>query len=361
MSIQLSDENPLSVFVRRQGVMVLDGGLATTLESRGCDLYDDLWSARILLEAPQVIRQTHFDFLAAGADCIATSSYQASLPGFRKHGLSEARGLKLLRQSVRLALDARDEFWRVPDHRRGRLRPLVAASIGPYGAFLADGSEYTGRYNLGDEDLYAFHRRRWHLLARSQADLLACETIPSHSEAEVLLRLLKETPETWAWMSFSCGDGAHLCDGSPLCEVARLCHAEPRVAGVGINCTSPELVADLIAQIRLSTDKPVLVYPNSGDQYDVASRTWVEKSPRMEWDEAVIRWARLGATGIGGCCRIGPAEIAAIRRHLVSLRGDAGLASRSSQIPKQGLAANQEDHERDNLVRRHPQVGFKEE
>ncbi|MEE9534822.1 MAG: homocysteine S-methyltransferase, partial [Acidimicrobiia bacterium] len=192
--MQHSTENPIAGFVERQGIMMLDGGLATALEVRGYDLDDELWSAKVLLEAPDAIREVHLDFLAAGADCISTSTYQASLPGFRKRGLSDAKGVELLRRSVRLAVEARDAFWSEPSNRQGRLRPLVAASVGPYGAFLADGSEYTGRYDIDDDDLDAFHRSRWHVLADSQADLLACETIPSQREAGVLLQLLRETP-----------------------------------------------------------------------------------------------------------------------------------------------------------------------
>ncbi|MDP2577254.1 MAG: homocysteine S-methyltransferase family protein, partial [Candidatus Palauibacterales bacterium] len=143
--LQLSGrvENPIEQFMRRQGVMVLDGGLATALEERGYDLDDELWSAKVLLEAPDAIRQVHLDFLAAGADCISTSTYQASLPGFRKRGLSDTAGAELLRRSIDLAVEARDMFWSEPSNRQDRIRPLVAASVGPYGAFLADGSEYT--------------------------------------------------------------------------------------------------------------------------------------------------------------------------------------------------------------------------
>jgi homocysteine S-methyltransferase len=310
--------NPISEFVQHQGVLVLDGGLATALESRGYDLDDELWSAKILLEAPDAIRQVHLDFLAAGADCIATSSYQASLPGFRKRGLSDREGVELLRLSVRLAVEARDAFWGEPGNRRGRLRPLVAASVGPYGAFLADGSEYTGRYGIDDDELLAFHRSRWHLLADSQADLLACETIPSRQEADVLMRLLRETPERWAWMSFSCRDGAHLSDGSPLVDVARACDAEPRVAAVGINCTRPEFISSLITEAREATEKPVIVYPNSGERYDAEHKTWSAGPPRVDWGETSVEWARLGANGIGGCCRVGPEEIAQMRRQLVA-------------------------------------------
>jgi homocysteine S-methyltransferase len=311
-------ENPISEFVLRQGVMVLDGGLATALEARGFDLDDELWSAKVLLEAPDAIRQVHLDFLAAGADCITTSSYQASLEGFRKRGLSEAQGVDLLRDSVRLAIEARDAFWNIPGNRRGRLRPLVAASVGPYGAFLADGSEYTGDYGVDDDQLHGFHRSRWHVLADSQADLLACETIPSGSEARALLRLLRETPDRWAWLSFSCGDGAHLWDGTRLGDVARACDAEPQVAAVGINCTSPEFISPLIAEARTATQKPVIVYPNSGEEYDVAHRTWEGEPARVSLASASVEWAQVGAVGIGGCCRVGPEDIAEMRRRVIN-------------------------------------------
>lgn len=307
-------QNPIAAAAEGQEILVLDGGLATALEARGFDLDDELWSARVLLEAPDAIRQVHLDFLAAGADCITTASYQASLSGFRKRGLSDADGAELLRLSVRLAIEARDEFWSEAANRRDRRRPLVAASIGPYGAYLADGSEYTGRYGIGDDALYGFHRDRWRILAGSEADLLACETIPSGQEAAVLQRLLRETAGRWAWLSFSCRDGAHLCDGSRLVEVARKCDAEPAVAAVGINCTSPGFIAPLIAEARRGTGKPIIVYPNSGERYDLVGKRWIGGAAELDWGEASLEWARLGAAAIGGCCRVGPREIARIRR-----------------------------------------------
>lgn len=308
-------DNPLADFAG-QGTMILDGGLATELEARGCDLDDELWSAQILLESPDLIRDVHRDFLAAGADCIVTASYQASLPGFGGHGLTDAQGIELLQDSVRLAVEARDAFWQ-PTNRRGRLRPLVAASIGPYGAYLADGSEYTGDYGIDESELRAFHRTRWQVLAASQADLLACETIPSKPETRVLLEMLQQTPGRWAWLSFSCVDGTHLCDGTPLTDAASLCDAEARVAAVGINCTSPGLISSLITEARRGTDKPIIVYPNSGEQYETAGRTWVGDRDRIDWAAAVREWVRLGAAGVGGCCRVRPDDIAEIRSQLL--------------------------------------------
>lgn len=315
--VKPSYQNPILGLLSRQNVMVLDGGLATALEARGCNLDDELWSAKVLLEAPELIREVHLDYLRAGADCITTSSYQASLAGFRRRGVDDAEGAELLALSVRLALEARDLFWREASNRQGRVKPLVAASVGPYGAFLADGSEYTGHYSIPDSELYEFHQTRWQVLSQSGADLMACETIPTKREAEVLLRLVRETPGQWAWLSFSCRDPQHLSDGSRLQDAAKACDEEPRVAALGINCTPPDLIASLIDEARKGTHKPILVYPNSGERYDAADKRWRSSPSPIAWEEAAPEWARRGAVGIGGCCRVGPGRIAEMRRWLV--------------------------------------------
>jgi homocysteine S-methyltransferase len=314
---QIPTGSPIEPFVQGQGMMILDGGLATELEARGHDLNDDLWSAKLLLDAPEAVRQVHLDYLAAGADCIATITYQATVPGFRKHGLSENAAVDLMRYAVQLAVEARDEFWRDPVNRKGRLRPLVAASIGPYGAFLSDGSEYTGEYDIDEDALYRFHRSRWHVLADGPADLLACETIPSGSEARVLLRLLGESPGRWAWLSFSCRDEARLGDGSPLAEVARECDAEQGVMAVGVNCVPPAAVGRMIDEVRKGTAKPVIVYPNSGERYSAAAKAWRDAPPEVDWGDISADWAARGVAGIGGCCRVGPETISGIRQRVV--------------------------------------------
>jgi homocysteine S-methyltransferase len=306
--------DPILQILDHQRVMVLDGGLATALEARGCNLVDELWSARILMEDPDMIREVHLDYLEAGADCISTASYQASIQGFMKRGLDEASARALLALSVQLAREARELFWTDPSNRVGRSEPLVAASIGPFGAFLADGSEYTGRYHISEQELYQFHRERWLTLASAGADLLVCETTPAQREAETYLRLLAETQEQWAWISFSCKDGQHLRDGGLLRDAVRLCDADPRVVSVGVNCVAPEFVMPLIEEAKAATGKPVFVYPNSGEEYDPETKSWRSAPSSLSWREAVLAWVEKGASGVGGCCRVGPSTIAEIRR-----------------------------------------------
>lgn len=292
--------------------MVLDGALATELERRGCDLDDPLWSARVLIEAPDQIRTVHADYLAAGADVAITASYQASLEGFARRGLDRDAAIGLMQRSVTLAAEARDAFWARPENRSGRPRPLVAASIGPYGAMLADGSEYRGDYKLDEEALIAFHRPRMAAVVAAGADLLACETIPCLAEARALARLVREFTGTWCWFSFSARDGAHLCHGEPLAEAAALLDAHPQVAAVGVNCTAPRFVAALVRAARRRTAKPIVVYPNSGEGYDAERRTWCPAPVDAPFAEQARAWFRAGALIIGGCCRTTPADIRAL-------------------------------------------------
>jgi homocysteine S-methyltransferase len=296
--------------------MVLDGGLATELEARGYDLNDALWSARVLLEDPEAIRQLHYDYLTAGADCVITASYQGTLAGFMKRGLSETESADLLRSAVTLAMEARQTYWRQPAHRSGRLKPLVAASIGPYGAYRADGSEYTGDYDLDEVGLKSFHRQRWQLLSETGADILACETIPSLPECRALLSLLLETPNSYAWFSFSCRDERHISDGNRLADCLSILDACEQVAAVGINCTAPEFVPGLLLEAGAVTEKPLLVYPNSGERYDVTNRLWQGQSDADEFGLACLDWRAAGATIIGGCCRTGPEHVRQIRKQL---------------------------------------------
>ena len=309
--------DPIRDFIEREGVLVLDGGLATELETMNCDLDDPLWSARALIDESDAIRAAHRRFLEAGADCIATATYQATLQGFAARGLDASDTARLLAQAVRIAVSARDAFMAGrasgAAEPEGRPRPLVAASVGPYGAFLADGSEYRGDYSLSAAELYDFHVPRWEILAETRADVLACETTPSVEETRAYCRLAAVSHYP-AWISFQCRDDAHLADGSPLEAAVALCEAEPHVVAVGVNCVDPRLVAPLIRTARRATEKPILVYPNSGEEWDAETKRWTGPATPIDWSRSATEWRREGADGVGGCCRVGPAEIAAIRK-----------------------------------------------
>ncbi len=310
-------QNPFAPFLEQQGVALLDGGLATTLEAKGHDLADPLWSARVLLEEPSAVADVHAAYLAAGADCITTATYQATFEGFERRGLDRTAASEVLLRAVRLAVGTRDAFWARPEHRNGRLRPLVAASIGPYGAFLADGSEYTGRYDLDVDGLEAFHAPRWDLLAASDVDVLACETIPSLAEARALLRLLGRTPGRCAWLSFQCRDDAHLADGTPFEAAVRECMGRFGVVAVGVNCVPPHQVSSLLDRARGQGAVGLVAYPNSGEEWDPRTKSWTGASSRVDPASLAPSWRARGAQLVGGCCRIGPQGIGRMRDALL--------------------------------------------
>lgn len=317
-----STSNPLQRFLDHQGVVVLDGGFSTELERGGAVLDSPLWSAKLILDDPGAIARVHRSFLEAGADCIATATYQASFEGFHGVGVGRDEAERLMLASVTLAARAVDDFWAIEANRVGRLRPLVAASLGPYGAFLADGSEYDGRYGVGRDVLERFHRDRLRVMSSSVADLIAFETIPSSVETEVILGLLDEMPDGWAWLSFSCQDGVHLNDGTPIRNAVAACAEADRVAAVGVNCTPPRFMCELISEIRAETSLPVAVYPNSGEAYDAVSKTWSDAlvdTNLVPWGDAAAEWVEAGASLVGGCCRVTASDISAVRSRVVSL------------------------------------------
>jgi len=304
--------SPIEPFLARWPVFVVDGALATELERSGADLADPLWSAKCLLERPELIRAVHLDYFKAGADVATTATYQASFEAFGRRGIGHDGAARLMCAAVALAAAARDEFWSDPANRSGRLRPLIAASIGPYGATLADGSEYRGHYALSDQSLAAFHRPRLEILAHSGADLLACETIPCLREALVLAHLLQDFPAITAWISFSCRDGEHTCEGEEISRCAAALRGNAQIAAVGVNCTRPDYVADLLARMRGQTDTPLITYPNSGGCYDPAAKRWSGAQTGRPFGEWADAWHQAGARLIGGCCRTTPEDIRAI-------------------------------------------------
>jgi homocysteine S-methyltransferase len=309
--------DPLTPFLDHQGVLILDGGLATELERRGEDLADPLWSAKTLVERPEVVRAVHEEYLLAGADCIASASYQATFEGLARRGLSWSEAEALLLDSVTLAREARDGFQETIGTASGRLRPLVAASVGPYGAFLADGGEYRGDYDLDVAALKEFHAPRLAILANAGADLLAFETVPSFDEAVAIVELLEASAGIPGWISFTCRDEEHISDGTPLRDV--LSEIEPceRLLAVGVNCTPPELISPLLRGIRGATEKPLVVYPNSGESWDAVAKAWIDEPSATRLEDQAAEWHALGARLIGGCCRTTPETISRIRGRLI--------------------------------------------
>ncbi len=292
---------------------IVDGGLATELERAGADLSGGLWSARILAERPDLIRQVHRAYYAAGADVAITASYQASYAGFATRGLDKAGTDRLLRRSVELAAEARREVAATDS------RPMwVAASVGPYGATLHDGSEYRGDYGLTIGELCHFHRERLEVLASAGADFLACETIPSLDEAKALTEVLHDVPAARAWVSFTARDDRHTAHGEPLVDCARMLEKEPQVIAVGVNCVRPETTASLIRELRKGTSKPIVVYPNSGEVWDGEAHCWRGSATVAPLDELVRDWLGAGATWIGGCCRTTPETIRQVRDLVLS-------------------------------------------
>ena len=305
-------QRPLGALLAARPVVILDGALATELTRRGADLRDPLWSARTLIEQPGLIRAVHLDYFKAGADVATTATYQATFGAFQRRGMDREAAAQLMRDAVRLAMEAREEFWAVPANREGRMRPLLAASIGPYGAMLADGSEYRGHYAQSDDQLRDFHRPRFEVLAGSGADLLAFETIPCLREALILARLLEEFPSMSAWISFSCQDGSRNCEGEDIGACASALQPYSQIAAIGMNCTRPEFVESLLRRMRAHTGKPLLAYPNSGENYDATAKLWRGNPQRRAFADQARSWYEAGARIMGGCCRTSPHDIEAI-------------------------------------------------
>ncbi|MEU1889771.1 homocysteine S-methyltransferase [Streptomyces pristinaespiralis] len=288
-----------------EGLVVLDGGLSNQLQAQGCDLTGGLWSARLLADDPEQIRAAHTAYVRAGAQVLITSSYQATFEGFARRGTGRAQAAGLLGRSVGLARSAADaaghEVW-------------VAASVGPYGAMLADGSEYRGRYGLGVRELERFHRPRIEALAAAGPDVLALETVPDTDEAQALLEAA-EGCGVPLWLSYTVAEGRTRA-GQPLAEAFALAAGRDEVIAVGVNCCDPREATAAVSLATEITGKPAVVYPNSGERWDAASSSWQGGSG---YDPVrVCEWRAAGARLAGGCCRVGPREIARLARLLHS-------------------------------------------
>jgi homocysteine S-methyltransferase len=287
------------------GVRVLDGGMASELEYLGAKIDGPLWSAHVLEDAPEKIVAVHCAYIEAGADCIETASYQVSRMGYAEVGLAPERADAALLLSVELARLSAAEF--------SDRRVVVTASLGPYGAALHNGAEYHGIYDSSFAELVEFHRQRIRVLAgargKQSPDLLAFETLPSLDEARAIAEALREWPELAAWFSFTCRDERHVAHGELLRECAAEMARLPQTAAIGVNCTHPALVAELIGEVRAVADKPIVVYPNSGEGWDANARCWTGSNDPTGYGDLAAQWFAAGAQIVGGCCRTRPSHI----------------------------------------------------
>ncbi|KAK8204697.1 homocysteine methyltransferase [Phyllosticta capitalensis] len=302
--------------------LILDGGLATTLEAPpfSLPLQTRLWSAAALLTAPSIVRAAHAAFFASSAQVGTTASYQVSAAGLAQEGyeasLADVVGASV--SAVREALgDAR------PPALCQSQAGFVAGSVGPYGAYLSDGSEYTGAYSLSRAAFKDFHRERMQVLVREGVDVLALETLPNGEEVAALVELLEEDDfahsGVTAWVSLSVKPGVDgavvLCDGTPLADVCALVEKSPLVVAVGVNCVPQDLVTPALRLLRTHTTKTLLCYPNSGEVWDAEAKVWRgDKAQGRSLEDRVREWWEAGARWIGGCCRVGPKDIEVVRR-----------------------------------------------
>jgi homocysteine S-methyltransferase len=289
------------------GIHVIDGGLASELEVLGARIDGPLWSAHVLEDQPEIVAAVHRAYIQAGAQCIATCSYQVSRMGYAEVGLSAERADRALLQSVELAQRVAAEF---PNRR-----VLVAGSLGPYGAALHNGAEYHGNYDCTHAELVRFHRERIEVLAQAAPEqtpsLLAFETFPSLDEVTAVAEAMAPWPHLRAWFSFSCRDNLHISHGEPLRECAALVASFPQTVAIGVNCVPPKWVPSLIDELRAGSDKPALVYPNSGEGWDAAARCWIGTTDPEDFGSSAAQWFANGAQLVGGCCRTGPDHIRA--------------------------------------------------
>ena len=316
----------------KNGIMVIDGSMSTALEALGANTKSSLWTAAALAEQPELVKQVHLDYFRAGADCGITCSYQATIPGLTAHGYTVEEAEKIIADSVKMFLEARDEWWDEEGREAGRAYPVCLAGIGPYGAYLADGSEYRGNYGVSDQTLYDFHRRRMEILKEAGADVMLIETQPSLNEALIEAGIAEELGADY-WISFSCRDGLRINEGDLIRDcAAALSKDHPGLKMIGVNCSKPEYIVSLIHELRNAADIPVGVYPNSGLIYDPGTKTWTAPEGRLDFGAYALEYMKAGALAVGGCCTTDAGHI----RQVTEMR-DRYVASGASQINYKGI------------------------
>lgn len=292
--------------------LLIDGAMSTALEQLGADTNNSLWTASVLANQPALVKKVHQEYFKAGARLAITDTYQANVPAFIRNGYSKQEAHSLIQRAVALAKEARDEY-----QQETGIYNYVAGALGPYGAYLANGSEYTGDYHLSTIEYQQFHRPRLTDILTVGVDVIAIETQPRLDEVLAELDLVKElAPDTLCYVSFSLKDSTRLPDETPLAVAARTVAKYPNVFAVGVNCIPLEEVTATIETIHQATDKPVIAYPNSSATYDPTTKTWNYPHGRRSLVDYLPQWLAAGLTIIGGCCTTTPQDIAALHEYL---------------------------------------------
>jgi homocysteine S-methyltransferase len=299
--------NIIETYLKNYPFIVLDGALATELELMNFDLSNGLWSAKVLYENPSAIKKVHRNYLDAGADCIITASYQATITGFVSKGYTSQQAEDIIKFSVKLAKDTIDEYLYEDNERI--LKPFVAGSAGSYGAYLANGSEYRGDYKLSKKEYISFHKRRVELLIEAGSDIIAFETLPRLDEAAAVLEMMEEFKNHFCWIVFSAKDNSKISDGELFTDCVKELNGFDSLAAVGINCSSPSVIKPLISDAMEYTGKPMIVYPNSGEVFNIKCSCWKGLKDNLYIGDLTREWYESGAKIIGGCCQIGPDQI----------------------------------------------------
>ncbi len=301
--------------LKEKDFIINDGAAGTHLESFNCDLNHKLWTAKILKEQPNLIKQVHLDYFEAGADCGMSVSYQATIKGLMENGSSEEEACEIIKSSITILNEARDEWYEKSGKALGRPYPLISGAVGPYGAYLANGAEYRGDYEIDKEFLINFHKKRMTILWEAGADLLAIETIPNIQEAIILAEIAEEIGAK-CWLTFSCKNYTDISDGTPIKDAVKMIEKFSSIVSVGVNCTAPKYISNLIDEIKKSSDKYITIYANSGEKYDPITKTWDGSKDGKRYVDYAVEWKEKGATLIGGCCGTTPKEIKEIKNTL---------------------------------------------
>lgn len=289
--------------IKQKDIVVLDGAMSTELENIGINLNDSLWTAKVLAEEPEAIKQVYSNYITSGADACMTASYQASILGYTQRGYSIEEAESFIANSIYLLLEARKEWWESEGKKSGRIIPLAIASIGPYGAYLADGSEYTGNYDVTEANLRNFHKRRIEILKEAGAEIFGLDTFPNLTEAKICAEIFEELKVDF-YASFSFKNEKVTNSGNTILECVEGLNKYKKLKAIGVNCTKPKYITDIIKGYKKVTDLPIIVYPNSGEEYDPITKKWNGEKDLTIYTNWLNDWAEAGATIIGGCCGV---------------------------------------------------------